>query len=166
MIYETLLHPYDDSVEGADSDCNPDEKDTLKKIMLWEQSLTGMLGTAVYEEDNMNRAVKDDVELDNGNVIFDVGNHSVQKNGKAFMLSTLEFKLYSLFEHTGHYVSASQLADYLDTSEGVFYIYIKKTREKIKSTRAIRPRCFMCETKGIFCTRQERKQRNEKWFAG
>ncbi|WGU97621.1 winged helix-turn-helix domain-containing protein [Paenibacillus dendritiformis] len=133
MIYETLLHPYDDSFEGADSDCNPDEKDTLKKIMLWEQSLTGMLGTAVYEEDNMNQAVKDDVELDNGNVIFDVGNHSVQKNGKAFMVSTLEFKLlYYLVEHTGHYVSDSELADYLDTSEGMFYIYIKKIREKIE----------------------------------
>ncbi|MCY7482820.1 winged helix-turn-helix domain-containing protein [Paenibacillus alvei] len=113
---------------------NPEEKDTLKKMMMWEQSISGMLGDESEKEHTRNRhAIDNAVVLDDNRTLFQVANHSIQKNGVEHILSTLEFKLlYHLVQQDGQPVSAHELADSLDTSEGVLYIYIKKVREKIE----------------------------------
>lgn len=113
---------------------NPNEKDTLRKLMMWEQSISGMLRVDFEEEHTRNRHAMDDaVALGNHRTLFHVANHSIQKDGAEQVLSTLEFKLlYHLVQQGGQPVSAQVLADDLDTSEGVLYIYIKKVREKIE----------------------------------
>lgn len=113
---------------------NPDEKDTLKKMMMWEQSISGMLGVGIEEEHTRNlHAIDAAVMLGDNRTLFHVANHSIQKDGVEHVLSTLEFKLlYHLVQQDGQPVSAHELADNLNTSEGVLYIYIKKVREKIE----------------------------------
>ncbi|GAV16065.1 helix-turn-helix domain-containing protein [Paenibacillus sp. NAIST15-1] len=113
---------------------NPEEKDTLKKIMMWEQSISGMLGVDIDEEHRRNQPILDGaVVLGDNNMLFHVANHSIQNREEEHILSTLEFKLlYYLVQQSGQPVSAQELADHLGTSEGVLYIYIKKIREKIE----------------------------------
>jgi hypothetical protein len=113
---------------------NPDEKDTLKKIMMWEQSISGMMSADIDEEHSRNQPVLDDaVLLGENNTLFHVANHSIQNRGEEHVLSTLEFKLlYYLVQQAGQPVSTQELADDLGTSEGVLYIYIKKVRGKIE----------------------------------
>lgn len=113
---------------------NPDEKNTLKKLILLEQSITGILGNMLHDNDGplAYSKVSDNYVL-NDHTIFDVGNHCIYKNGTTYMLSTLEFKLlYYLAENFGKPVPVNDLIDYLDTSESVLYIYIKKIRSKIE----------------------------------
>lgn len=113
---------------------NPEEKDTLKKIMMWEQSISGMFGVDIDEEHRKNQPILDGaVVLGDNNTLFHVANHSIQNREEEHILSTLEFKLlYYLVQQSGQPVSAQELADHLGTSEGVLYIYIKKIREKIE----------------------------------
>ncbi|KJB85377.1 hypothetical protein AZ66_24970 [Paenibacillus sp. E194] len=116
---------------------NPQEKDTLKKIMMWEQSISGMLGVDIVEEPIMRSHAKEidgAVVLGDKHTLFHIANHSIQKQGEEKVLSTLEFKLlYHLVHQDEQPISAQELADQLDTSEGVLYIYIKKVREKIEA---------------------------------
>ncbi|GMR67085.1 winged helix-turn-helix domain-containing protein [Bacillus sp. MN7755] len=115
---------------------NPEEKNTLKRLMLLEQSLSNLI-TDDFEEDRDehiidSHTVSDSILL-NGTTIFDVGNHCIYKENKQCILSTLEFKiLYYLTKKHGKPVPVNELIDYLDTTESVLYIYINKIRSKIE----------------------------------
>ncbi|AJH74005.1 hypothetical protein DJ86_4049 [Bacillus cereus ATCC 4342] len=115
---------------------NPEEKNTLKRLMLLEQSLTGLINNN-FEEDSDEQLVDSYMASDNivlnGTTIFDVGNHCIYKDNKQCILSTLEFKiLYYLSKKQGKPVPVNELIDYLDTTESVLYIYINKIRNKIE----------------------------------
>ncbi|ENQ3079520.1 winged helix-turn-helix domain-containing protein [Bacillus sp. WLY-B-L8] len=117
---------------------NPEEKNTLKKLMLLEQSLSNMINNKLDYENKQNlvssHKISDNILLNN-TTLFDVGNHCIYKNDECYILSTLEFKiLYYLAKKLGTPVSVNELIDYLDTTESVLYIYINKIRNKIEIT--------------------------------